>query len=505
VQVSILFFKQEKIIAMKIFKYSIVLFLLTGISSCKKYLDKAPLDSINTANFFKTPEDAVTAINGAYQPLQWPKLYNLRIWTSDIWSGNSIVGAGGGTDGIETQDIANFVTTTDNAAALDIWRGPSPGILRCNLVLKNVPGIAMDESLKNRILGEAYFLRANYYFILVRLFGDVPLITEPVTAEDNLRPARTPKEQVYELIINDLKQAVSLLPAASTYSGVDVGRASKGAAAGLLAKVYLTLNNYTDALSYCQQVDALGYELNADYADNFNPSTKNSKESLFEVQYSGKSSYSFWDNENQASWVSTFMGPRNADFVGGGYGWSQPTNEFASLYEANDNRKDKTLLYAGCPAFDGKAYQTSYSVTGYNVRKFLVPKSVSPDYDTNPANWPVLRYADVLLMEAEALCELNRLSDAIVPLNKVRGRAGLDDVSVTTQNDLRNKIRKERRIELAFEGSNWFDIIRYDSGEYVKQFMQGIGKTNFTAKHLLLPIPQKEIDANPNLTQNAGY
>ena len=134
-----------------------------------------------------------------------------------------------------------------------------------------------------------------------------------------------------------------------------------------------------------------------------------------------------------------------------------------------------------------------------------MPKSVSPDYDTNPANWPVLRYADVLLMEAEALCELNRLSDAIVPLNKVRDRAGLDDVSVTTQNDLRNKIRKERRIELAFEGSNWFDIIRYDSGEYVKQFMQGIGKTNFTAKHLLLPIPQKEIDANPNLTQNAGY
>ncbi len=223
------------------------------------------------------------------------------------------------------------------------------------------------------------------------------------------------------------------------------------------------------------------------------------------MQYSGKSSFSFWDNENQASWVSTFTGPRNADFVGGGYGWNQPTTEFADQYEENDNRKDKTLLYVGGPSFDGKTYQASYSVTGYNVRKFLVPKSVSPDYDTNPLNWPVLRYADVLLMEAEALCELNKLSEAIVPLNKVRERAGLTDAEPGTQVDLREKIRKERRIELAFEGSRWFDIIRYDNGQFAQQFMQSIGKTNFASKHLLLPIPQKEIDANPNLTQNPGY
>lgn len=489
---------------MKIFKYIPALLLIASVfGSCKKYLDKAPLDSINTANFFKTADDAVAAINGAYQPLQWPKLYNLRIWSTDIWAGNSIVGAGGGTDGIETQDISNFVTSTDNAAALDIWRGPAPGILRCNLVLKNVPGINMDASLKNRILGEAYFLRAHYYFILVRLFGDVPLITEPVNAEDNLRPSRTPKAQVYDLVINDLKNAIDLLPTA--YTGTNIGRATKGAAEGLLAKVYLTLGDYANTLTYCQQVDALGYQLNTNYADNFNPSNENSKESLFEVQYYGKTSYSFWDNENQASWASTFMGPRNADFVGGGYGWNQPTAEFAGLYEPNDKRKDITLLYAGCPSFDGKTYEASYSNTGFNVRKFLVGKSVSPDYDTNPLNWPVLRYADVLLMEAEALCEMNKLNEAIIPLNKVRKRAGVSEVSVTTQSDLRNIIRKERRVELAFEGQRWFDLIRYDNGQYAKQFFQNIGKTNFASKHLLLPIPQKEIDANPNLTQNPGY
>lgn len=490
---------------MRIIKYICVFLLVATVSSCKKYLEKAPLDSINTANFFKTEADAIAAINGAYQPLQWPKLYNLRMWTTDIWAGNSIVGAGGGTDGIETQDISNFITATDNAAALDIWRGPAPGILRCNLVLKNVPAMNITPSLKNRILGEAYFLRAHYYFILVRLFGDVPLITDPQTPEDNLRPSRTPKGQVYDLIVNDLQQAVKLLPARETYTGADIGRASKGAATGMLAKVYLTLGKFAETVSLCREVTGLGYALNSNYADNFNPATKNSKESLFEVQYSGKTSYSFWDNENQASWVSTFTGPRNADFVGGGYGWNQPTAEFVSQYEANDNRKDKTILYVGCPDFDGKQYQLSYSVTGYNLRKFLVPKSISPDYDTNPSDWPILRYSDVLLMEAEASCELNNLQEALIPLNKVRQRAGLAAVSGLSQTDLREKIRKERRIELAFEGQRWFDLIRYNNGQYAQSFLQSIGKTNFTSKHLLLPIPQKEIDSNPNLTQNAGY
>jgi hypothetical protein len=475
-------------------------------SSCKKYLDKAPLDSVNTSNFWQTETDAVSAINGAYQPLQWPKLYNLRIWSSDIWAGNSIVGAGGGTDGIETQDIANFVTATDNAAALDIWRGPAPGILRCNLVLEHVPGMAISSQLKNRILGEAKFLRATYYFILVRLFGDVPLITTAQTPGDNLRPSRTPKAQVYDQVVQDLTDAVNLLPDRSTYKGADIGRASKGSAAGMLAKVYLTLGNYQKTVDLCRQVTSLGYTLDANYSDNFNPLTKNSAESLFEVQYQGKTSYSFWDNENQASWVSTFTGPRNADFVGGGFGWDQPTQEFIDAYEAGDNRKDQTILYAGCPDFDGKAYKAAYSVTGYNLRKFLVPKSISPDYDTNPADFPVLRYADVLLMESEAQNELGQTAAAEAPLNLVRKRAGLAPVaSGLSKVSFREKVLHERRMELAFEGQRWFDIVRINNGQYAIDFLHSIGKVNAAQKHLLLPIPQKDIDTNPNLTQNAGY
>jgi hypothetical protein len=346
------------------------------------------------------------------------------------------------------------------------------------------------------------------------LFGDVPLITVPQTPSDNLRPTRNAKEEVYDLIIDDLTQAIDLLPPRSSYSGTDIGRASKGAAAGMLAKVNLTLGDYEKTLQYCEVVNTLGYSLNANYGDNFNPLTKNSPESLFEVQYLGKTSYSFWDNENQASWVSTFTGPRNSDFVGGGYGWNQPTEEMVNGYEAGDMRKDQTILYAGGPDFDGKAYLPSYSGTGYNLRKFLVSKAVSPDYDTNPANFPVLRYADVLLMQAEALNELGRTAEAQAastsinqggPLNRVRRRAGLSDISGLSQAALRETIIQERRIELAFEGHRWFDLIRLNNGQYALDFLHSIGKTNATSKHLLLPIPQREIEANPNLTQNPGY
>ncbi|MBN8879189.1 MAG: RagB/SusD family nutrient uptake outer membrane protein [Chitinophagaceae bacterium] len=499
---------------MKTVKNTIVIITALVFCSCSKFLDKAPLDSVNTSNFWLTESDAIAGINGAYQPLQWPKLYNLRMWTTDIWAGNSVVGAGGGTDGIETQDIANFVTATDNAAALDIWRGPAPGILRANLVLQNVPSMNIDGELKNRILGEARFLRATYYFILARLFGDVPLITVPQIPSDDLRPTRTSKSEVYNLIIDDLTQAISLLPPRTSYSGTDIGRASKGAAAGMLAKVYLTLGQYQKTLDLCEEVASLGYTLNANYSDNFSPLTKNSSESLFEVQYIGKTSYSFWDNENQSSWVSTFTGPRNSDFVGGGYGWDQPTQEFVNAYEAGDTRKDQTVLYAGGPNFDGKTYQASYSMTGYNLRKFLVPKSISPDYDTNPADFPVLRYSDVLLMQAEALNELGRTAEAQLPstsinaggpLNRVRRRAGLTDVQGLNQAALREKILHERRMELAFEGHWWFDLVRVNNGQYGLDFLHSIGKSNAATKHLLLPIPQKEIEANPNLAQNPGY
>lgn len=493
----------------KIFYTAFLIFPLL-FSACSGFLDKEPFED-PSAESVKDAASAVAMVNAAYQPLQRPKLYNMRIWSLDIMAGNSAVGAGGGDDGIETIQLANFSTGPDNFAAVDLWRGPNPGILYCNTVLENVPDMDIDENLKNRIIGEAKFLRAHYYFLLVQLFGDVPMSLVPPKPSDDLNQERIDKNRIYnEVIIPDLNDAINLLPRREEYGDEDKGRATKGAAAGMLAKVYLTLKQYEQAVEMCNLVADYGYVLNPDYSDCFGGEKrhKNTPESLFEVQYYGLTNAGFWDDENQANWLSTYMGPRNSGWVGGGYGWNQPTEEFVSQYEEGDLRKDKTVLYEGGPLFDGKQYKSNMSSTGYNVRKFLVPLSVSPDYNTNAANIVVLRYADVLLMKAEALNELGRTGEAVEPLYSVRERAGLtnkQELENLSQIEMRAKIRQERRIELAFEGHRWFDMIRWDNGQYALDFLHGIGKLNAARKHLLLPIPQVERDANPKLKQNPGY
>jgi len=496
---------------MKRIIYTGLLSISLLLGSCSDFLDKSPYENPD-AGELKGEEVAIALTNGAYQPLQRPKLYNFRIWTLDIVAGDSEVGAGGGSDGLETINLSNFVTLPDNFGILDIWRGPNPGILYCNTVIESIPKMDIDQTIKDKCIGEAKFLRAHYYFVLVRLFGDVPMQTVPLKPGDNMKLPRTDKNRIYnEIIIPDLKDAMELLPTREEYKMTDdVGRASKGAAAGMLAKVYLALGDYENTVKMCEIVDKLGYTLNSDYSLCFGGTdeNKNTAESLFEIQYLGFTKADFWGDDNQANWLSTYMGPRNSGWVGGGYGWNQPTQEFVNQYESGDLRKDKTVLYEGCPPFDNKFYKSSMSNTGYNVRKFLVPLSVSSDYNTNSASVIVLRYADVLLMKAEALNEQGYTENAEEPLFQVRKRAGLtkrSDVENLTLDEMREKIRKERRVELAFEGHRWFDLIRYDNGKYALDFWHSIGKVNAANKHLLMPIPQDEIDANSNLKQNPGY
>lgn len=494
----------KKIINISVY---VVVLLLCGCD----FLNRSPYDSVDTSQGFQTMEDAEAAVNAAYQPLQWAKLYNMRIWTLDIIAGNSEVGAGGGTDGEETVDLANFIADADNFAALDLWRGPSPGILRCNFVLQKVPAMNIDEAVKNRILGEAYFLRAHYYFILVRLFGGVPLQTEPADSDSDLLLPRASADDIYELIMDDLDQAIRLLPKRSEYTQANMGRATKEAAMAELARVYMTYyqdyEHYQLVVDLCEEIRKMGYQLEADYADLWNPAKQNGVESIFEVQYYGKTNYDFWSNENQASWLSTFTGPRNSGMAAGCYGWNQPTAEFVSQYEVGDLRKEKTIFYTGCPTFDGMTYSSAYSTTGYNVRKFLLTKTQSPDYNTSNQNWVVTRYADVLLMKAEALNEMGQTTLAEAPLYEVRCRAGLTNRSTIeglSQMQMREKIIHERRMELAFEGHRWFDMIRYKDN-YALNFLHSIGKTAASSKHLLLPIPTQEREANPKLTQNPGW
>ena len=432
------------------------------LASCNDFLDKSPKNTVDPETTV-TDDVAIALTNACYRTLQSSNMYNQRIWTLDIVAGNSLVGAGGGTDGLETIQASNFITQSDNGMALYMWRSPWVGIGQCNIVLNSLlEAEAVSERIKNRCLGEAYFLRAHYYYVLVRLYGGVPLRLAPYNPGEPTDIARATVEETYAQIISDCKNAVDLLPAKSSYDDENVGRACKDAALAMLADIYLTLApNHTE--------------------------------------------YDFWGNNPQSSWLSTFMGPRNSDFVAGSYGWNQPTKEFVGQYESGDKRKDLTVLYAGCPDFDGKAYKSSYSNTGYNVRKFLVSKTVSPEYNTNPANFVIYRYADVLLKKAEALNEMGRPDQAAVPLNIVRKRAGLPEVSGLSQETMREKIIHERRMELAFEGHRWFDMIRVNNGEYAIKFLHSIGKSNVNKNRLLFPIPQTEMDANTLMVQNPGY
>ncbi len=493
----------------KVLGYLMVVLLTV---SCSDFLERTPKDAVDPDTDV-TDEVAIALTNACYRTLQSSNMYNQRLWTLDIVAGNSDVGAGGGTDGIETVQAANFTTQSDNGMALYMWRSPWVGIGQCNIVLTSLPDAQQtSDYVRQQCMGEAYFLRAHYYYILVRLYGGVPLRLTPYNPGESTAIARNTVDETYEQIISDCKQAIDLLPAKSTYDSENVGRACKEAALTMLADVYLTLapknvSYYQDVVDLCNQVADLGYDLTqCNYEDNFDALINNGAESIFEVQYSGDTEYDFWGNNPQSSWLSVFMGPRNADFVaGGGYGWNLPYEEFVNQYEEGDLRKDITILYAGCPDFDGHAYRSSYSNTGYNVRKFLVTKAVSPEYNTSPANFVVYRYADVLLKKAEALNEMGSTTQAETYLNIVRRRAGLSNVIGLSQSEMREKIIHERRMELAFEGHRWFDMIRIQDGEYAIEFLQSIGKTNVNKNRLLFPIPQTEIDANPLMEQNPGY
>lgn len=505
-------------------KYSICSILcicFVSLSGCESYLEKSPTDKIITGNFFTTgtAEEVESAINSVYQPLQRSYMYNLRMWTLDIIAGEGRVGNEAGGNGIETVQLSNFIANSDNNGAKELWRGPWAGINRANWVIDNI-----DLSKKNisddkisQYKGEAHFLRALYYFNMVRLFGNVPLILHQQTANDNLKVSRTDKNEVYQVIIQDLQNASDYLP--QRYTGEDIGRATSGAALGLLAKVYLTLKQYNDVIDVIERLMATNvYSLNENYKDNFDDTKENGPESLFEVQYEKGSPYAPFDVLGQGAWHNEYLAPLAPVNIGGpwgNFGWFHVYSEFAESFEPNDKRKIVSIFSEG-DDYQGWIYDPAVSTTGYNVKKFMCTNYGTTNPMDSPLNFPVLRYSDVLLMYAEALNEVGRTAEACAvatapnvggPLNRVRVRAGLPSV-LGQQAEVREIIRHERRMELAFEGGHrWFDLIRYDEGEYAKNFFHSIGKTNFTLpKHLLLPVPIDDIDANPNLLpQNSGY
>ena len=494
------------------FSVLIAAIFISGISCSKNYLNLAPNNVLTIDNYYQTQDDAIAATNAVYNPLQG--LYNGSMWhIGDIMSDDCDLGGGGGGDGLETAELDNFTLTSFNPVVKNVWVQCYQGIERANIVLDKVPAISnMSSSIRTRCLGEASFLRGFYYFQLVRLFGDVPLYTNPITVEQSKLLSRSASANVYNQIIADLKFAADSLP--QKYSGNDLGRITSGAAQGILAYVYLTIGDKINAANYAMQVIQSGnYQLLTDYADNFNLNLENGKESLFEVQY--RNSGGCFCDFAQGQKLNCFFAPRDQNLVfNQGYGWNVPTFDFASQYERTnpqdpgtiiDKRRARSMWMPGDK--DGSYTQPDQLVgspNGFDVKKYYVPSTIpggDGDGWTCALNIPVMRYSEVLLIYAEALGAI----DGKPYIDQVRARAGLAPLPILSDAAYLEAIYKERRIEFAFEMHRWFDLLRNPDPNYFVTVMKAAGKTNIQSFHRYIPIPQSERDIDPNLTQNPGY
>ncbi|TDD77342.1 RagB/SusD family nutrient uptake outer membrane protein [Flavobacterium caseinilyticum] len=372
------------------------------------------------------------------------------------------------------------------------------GISKANIALNYLPKLdKADAAVVSRLTGEAKFLRALMYFNLVRCYGGVPIVDRvpvPSSVEDtDMTLIRKSKEDVYKFIETDLLAAIGALPEKSGYASSDLGRATKGAAHALLAKVYLYQRNWQGVKD--QSAAVTGYNLVNDYATIWREIGEDSVESIFEIRgYGG----------NPSQGIEGYMVSQGARGTSGwGWGFNTPTESLTNSYEAGDVRKDATIIFAGETMWDGRVVSPLVANPRYNEKAYVsnTKETFNGDWETTK-NIRVLRYAEVLLMQAEAANE-SGTGDVTGPLNKVRNRAGLANTTATGQVALRAAIRAERRHELAFEHDRWFDIVR--TGQ-AKSVMAADGKTFVEGKHELFPIPQKFItQSNGKSTQNPGY
>lgn len=474
-------------------KLAYIIILGLSFASCEDILDKDPLGRLDAGSFFQNAEDAVSAINAAYEPLLFNNNNSNFYWAMGVvTSDDAVAGGDGSRPGIVEMDFLTYTPRTQELN--DFWRLNYSGITQCNTVLEQVPGIEMDAALKDRIIGEALFLRSFYYFWLTQVFGDVPLLLK-ITPPDELKIPKTPKTTIYTQIVADCERAASLLPV--QYAGADVGRATKGAAFALAAKTNLYQKDWNKTLEYVQKVKSLNvYALVPDYGDNFRKETQNNSESVWEIQHA-----------NLELGVGNFLNQWWCSRkYGEGYGFAEVTQNFLDEFEPGDPRRRWNVAINNDKYFE-LIYKPSFSSTRYGPVKYLQSDSVVTQKADGDINYGAIRYAEVLLWEAEALTELGRVTEAQVPLETVRARARamaanpatvLPQVTTTSQQEMLDAIRHERRVELGFEMHRFFDLVRWGiADKRIEGFKVG--------KHEVFPLPQTEIDLNPSLVQNLGY
>lgn len=468
-----------------ILKYFISGSLLASISCTSDFLDVDSKDRVDAVDA-ETTYDPVMLVNGIYGELtEWDYAFSW-LGVTEIISDNADKGSSP-TDGGSDKLILDNLEHTAATGSIDaMWTRFYKTIGRANQSIRYTENYGLtDQNYKNRLVGEAKFLRALHYFWLVRMFGDVP-IQEIDNTESWV--TRRSKADVYAYIEQDLLDAINLLPNKNQYPSADLGRATKGAAQGLLAKVYLYEEKWQQAYDMAGNVMTSGqYGLEPDYAKIWRLDGENGIESLFEVQARGQS---------VAHGVQQYSQTQGARGTGGwGWGFNVPSQNLLDAFNAaGDNiRRDATIIFRGETLYDGRLVPNTVENPMYNEKAYSSANLGDADGDKNIR---ILRYGEILLIRAEAATHIG--ADAATPLNLVRTRVNLAPISSPTKED----VWKERRLELAFEHDRWFDIVRTGQG---KAAMSANGKVFVVGKHELFPIPNNQIIQTPTIGQNPNW
>lgn len=512
------------------FQYIIPLLLgLLSFVSCQKFLDDKPQIALTTGNAYTTAEDIENALTGCYNAFYSSDYYQWEnVMLSDVRSDNAYPG---GNNEETFYDYDRFILPASNTHSYAHWRMFYNSIARSNVLLNKIaelPDGTLSEDRKMQIIGEASFLRAFHYYQLVKLYGGVPIELESNSADPGkTRKARATEKEVYDQIVADLQIALDNLPdhfngpagsATENQPAVNKVRATKGAANALLAKVWAQRSDrdYAKVLAYCNAVigSSEGYALMGSYADVFDGDHDFNTESILEIPYKeGESGVSTWG-------VQLFLAPED--------GWQKycvPSKDLVAAYDAagDTQRKNANILFMKT---DANGDPISWPDENWNPCQDPAVAIPFNDKQKHPAGWAsgddfyLLRLADIILLKAEAQNETGATAEAVTTLNQVRTRAGLPAVASGSKEQIKQAILLERRLELAFEGQRWDDLVRsgeastvmlalneytYTCGNGVPGPAVKMDYSNCTQQRWILPIPQIEMDANPNLVQNPGY
>ena len=541
----------------KALTYSALALATLSLSSCNDWLTEETPGTTKVSEFFTSLSTAEAVVNAAYVPMTWEfgTTYYPEWYFGDIVSDDALKGGQDINDGADLRELENFKANSDNEILLQYYRAQWQGIQRANLAIDEIPttrieteGTEAEQQAKyrDRYLGEAYFLRGFYYFRLARMFGGMPLIDFVVKSSNEWAQTRTTMDKTLNFAIEDFKRAENLLWLKDKYSDDELGRATKGAAQAMLLKANLyradyqrNAGNETEAQKYFAEAAKWGkeviqsrqYSLWPNYLDNFRLANENGRESVFEIQYTEEATSDYGgEGYTRGTMTTILQRSRSSAFGEAGWGYNRPTQNLYNEYEAGDARRDETILVPTDEQIETPAPEI------YCGDRMLNRKYAMYNDGTNggiyklahatrsPKNNIQIRYADVLLMYAEACCESGDLPSAKSALKEVRDRAGLSQFPYTAviqgqtvtfndnQEDLRKAIRHERRVELAMEGHRWFDLTRWGiAKETMDTYMAGeteeakeLYGTFQKGKHELFPIPSKEIDLS-GIEQNPNW